>query len=266
MKVNLKHVKKCDQIWEEMTPCEGGRICQKCTKVIVDFRPLSDQEVADIHTFSKEPVCGIYREDQLKIEKPTIRIKKYSKAKMKAIWLGLLGLIYTNDLSAMKTLSEHQKIHLDVNSALRSSNSKLSEQRDSIPKKEKIIIYGKLFDENNEPLIGGTIHVMDTRIGTDSDFDGYYRLDITESLDTTNQITLVYKYVGYNIYEKIFSKGDSLEINVSFEEPVTLDVVSTTIFGVAPAREPEPIKEVKKKSFLRRLKFLFRTREKHNLD
>jgi len=64
-KINLTGLKKCDQLWDEMMPNECGRLCQKCNKTIIDFRKLSDEEMTKIHLFKTEPICGIYRSDQL---------------------------------------------------------------------------------------------------------------------------------------------------------------------------------------------------------
>ena len=242
-----------------MTPCKNGRICQECTKVITDFRPLSDKEVAEIHMFSKEPVCGIYREDQLKIEKPiATRIKKYSKIKAKAIWIGLLGLISISDIKASNNSSNHKIEQAEFDKKFKNSNSNNFLEQDSIPKKEKLIIYGKLKDENGEDLIGGTIHIKNTRVGTISDVYGYYKLDITEALDTIDQITLVYSYTGYNIYEHNFYKSDSLEINVLFSELKISDELNMISFGVFPNKNVEEKKEPEKKPIRSKIKKLFK--------
>lgn len=55
-------------------------------------------------------------------------------------------------------------------------------------------VKGKVVDaENNEPLIGATVSVSGTTLGTVTDIDGNFVLKLTSS-----KATLVFKYLGYN--------------------------------------------------------------------
>ena len=251
MKTNLELIEKCDQIWDEMLPCKSGKFCQQCSKVVIDFRDLSDQEVAETHMFSKERICGIYREDQLEIKKPITKTKRYSKVRMNAIWLGLLGLIYTNDIKA-NILEKTQTIQFDTNTQLNNSNLKPFPIQDSIPIKNRIIIHGLLKYEKDEIIIGGTVLIKDTKVGTISDINGYYQLDITEAMDSLEQITLVYQYTGSKTYEHHFKKGDELEINIKLDESEPSEPLNVIGYGVLKS---ERIKEEPtKKSFFDKIK------------
>lgn len=57
-------------------------------------------------------------------------------------------------------------------------------------------ITGKVMDEQNEPLIGVSVAVKGTKLGTITAMDGSFRLSHTE----TNP-TLVISYVGYHTKE-----------------------------------------------------------------
>ena len=55
-------------------------------------------------------------------------------------------------------------------------------------------VKGKVVDaENNEPLIGATVSVSGTTLGTVTDMDGNFVLKLTSS-----KATLIFKYLGYN--------------------------------------------------------------------
>ncbi|AZQ43593.1 hypothetical protein [Nonlabens ponticola] len=64
-KINLSNLKQCDQVWTDMPKNEMGRLCLKCSNTIVDFRKMTDSEVAETHLFSEQKVCGLYNKEQL---------------------------------------------------------------------------------------------------------------------------------------------------------------------------------------------------------
>ena len=39
-KYNLSYLKSCDQVWEDMPTCEGGRFCAACKNVIQAYESL----------------------------------------------------------------------------------------------------------------------------------------------------------------------------------------------------------------------------------
>gem|GEM_PF-5331937 len=70
----------CTQSWNQMTPSADGRFCQHCTKNVIDFSGMSDQEVVRIISQSNGGLCGHYREDQLNRELVTERLPDHSLA------------------------------------------------------------------------------------------------------------------------------------------------------------------------------------------
>ena len=64
-KHNLSSLKKCDQVWDEMNPVLGGRLCAKCNKKITDFSKMTHSEIAFFMADRNEPVCGFYLPEQL---------------------------------------------------------------------------------------------------------------------------------------------------------------------------------------------------------
>lgn len=70
-KLVMSHLKisvpqPCPQKWDKMTPAQGGRFCNQCDKVIVDFTKMSDDEL--LHYFSKNcntEICGLFSNTQI---------------------------------------------------------------------------------------------------------------------------------------------------------------------------------------------------------
>ena len=80
------------------------------------------------------------------------------------------------------------------------------------------IIEGIVFDEiNNEPLIGATVQVQDSSVGTLTDIDGKYRL---ENL-VPGLYNIVVSYVGYNT--RTFT-----DLYVTNAKPLQIDVAMAT--------------------------------------
>jgi hypothetical protein len=56
----------CHEDWDEMSPREHGAFCKACTKTVVDFTKLSDEEVKNYFFQHREQkTCGRFRNDQL---------------------------------------------------------------------------------------------------------------------------------------------------------------------------------------------------------
>ncbi|MCP3931216.1 MAG: TonB-dependent receptor plug domain-containing protein [Bacteroidetes bacterium] len=83
------------------------------------------------------------------------------------------------------------------------------------------IVKGELTDEtSNSPLIGASIIVKGTSIGTVADYDGSFELKVKQAFP----FTLVFSYIGYMEKEiTITSDGEKLKVKLK-EDVVTLDV------------------------------------------
>jgi hypothetical protein len=61
----------CSEDWNEMSPREQGRFCDKCCKTVLDFSTKSSEEIKNYFLeHMHEKVCGRFRSDQL--NKPII--------------------------------------------------------------------------------------------------------------------------------------------------------------------------------------------------
>jgi hypothetical protein len=56
----------CHEKWNEMSPSEQGAFCNVCSKTVVDFTSLSDEQVQNYFLKQREQrTCGRFRNDQL---------------------------------------------------------------------------------------------------------------------------------------------------------------------------------------------------------
>ncbi len=90
---------------------------------------------------------------------------------------------------------------------------------------------GVITDGNNEPLIGVTVSVKGTALGTISDFDGSYAIEVPGDAGT-----LVFSYVGFATVEAAVTSSTAKMNMVLADEGTTLDEVIVTGFATSVKR------------------------------
>ncbi|MCZ4409120.1 carboxypeptidase-like regulatory domain-containing protein [Cryomorphaceae bacterium 1068] len=232
-KVNLSNLRPCDQHWSDMKRVGEKRLCQKCEKHITDFRKLSSREIALAHAKSETAVCGLYSPDQL--GNGSSRTAKRSLIPI-ASFASLLSL-----LSPSVIQGQSVEIKTPVEQTPEVSGNELKEtEASTVPttsQQDSIIISGKAtyFSDqgDGEPIPFATIMVKGTEIGTTTDFDGNYALDISEVSDSLAEITLVFNYIGTTRQEMLVPNRAMTNVNF---DAVTED--NMVAFSVAVVKAP----------------------------
>jgi len=105
-------------------------------------------------------------------------------------------------------------------STTKSSFNKIFDTADKL--KQTIEISGQITDEEGEELVGATIRVAGTTIGTSTNLDGFYQLNVPRET-----ATLAVTYTGFSD-EQVEIKEQSV-INVQLKQGIALQ--SVTVFG-----------------------------------
>lgn len=87
------------------------------------------------------------------------------------------------------------------------------------------VVKGQVTDKNGEPVIGATVKVKDANIGSVTDFDGNFVVNVQKAG------TLVVSYIGYLTKEVAFTPGQTLSIDIE-EDATALDEVVVVGYGV----------------------------------
>ena len=74
-------------------------------------------------------------------------------------------------------------------------------------------------DEQNEPLIGATVMMKGSSVGTSTDIDGAY------SLQVPSKAVLVFSYVGYNSIEEKLNGRKVINVSMSADAQLMDEVV-----------------------------------------
>ena len=99
-------------------------------------------------------------------------------------------------------------------------------------KESKITVSGNVVDSTGEPIIGGTVRVKGSQVGTATDIDGNYTLN-----NIPSDATLIFSYIGYNPQEIIASDTAALSIVKLIEDTQVLDEVVVVGYGVQKKRD-----------------------------
>lgn len=95
----------------------------------------------------------------------------------------------------------------------------------SIQKDDPITITGRITDENEEPLPGATISVRGTSVGTVTDIDGMFSLEVEEGA------TITVSFIGYITQNISIGSQTNLTIRM-IQDSEALEEVVVTAFGI----------------------------------
>jgi len=87
------------------------------------------------------------------------------------------------------------------------------------------VLKGQVTDKSGEPIIGATVKVKDSNIGTVTDFDGNFEL---KNVPSSGVITV--SYIGYTTKDVSFRAGQTLNVQIA-EDSETLQEVVVVGYG-----------------------------------
>ncbi|NVJ86910.1 MAG: carboxypeptidase-like regulatory domain-containing protein [Algoriphagus sp.] len=191
MKAKIHIPKPCSEKPKNFKPTSSGGFCQHCQKEVVDFRGKNKREILSFLSKNPSKPCGIFSPNQLPIQESPIR-----KVKFQGIWaFGFLGLMGFSLPAFSQSSLPHplEQTPIDDNLNLKTDTHSFFSRT---IKGKAISFY---FNEK-QPLAGATIKIKDYSIGTTADTDGYFELEVPDSI-TDQKITIQLSFVGYKIRE-----------------------------------------------------------------
>ncbi len=158
--------KACSEHWENFTPTANGGFCASCSKVVVDFSTMNDDQI--IHYFSKrrDQTCGRFRSDQLKDY--SLKAPLTINPGWKLLKAGFLCLFIVLVSKPGMAITSNNRMKSEVVRLLVQQNGKRTVEAEYIIKG---IIKS---EEDNEPLPGVTIYLKGSTEGTVSDTNGQF--------------------------------------------------------------------------------------------
>src|SRR4051794_13759597 len=101
----------CHEDWDKMTTAAKGRFCESCSKNVVDFSLMTDNEVLNYFKNNSGKVCGRFANDQL--QRPFI---PPGEQKKKTWWVAMMMpfMLFSKQDSKSKNVIKQNVITLDT--------------------------------------------------------------------------------------------------------------------------------------------------------
>lgn len=216
-----------------MTKVEQGKFCAACSKQVIDFTLMSDQQILNYFSKASEGnTCGRFANDQL--QRPLIPMHHDKKKSWWAAAAMPLLLFFNKTYSQGKPqLKQDTTVHCTKDELIMGKVSRPVLQGEVIPVintdtyPETIQVKGKVTDEQGEPITHAFI-TLDKESNTTSDENGNFELNIP---NRRNFRTILFiSSIGYysqGIPISIERKGAKSK-NVLIIEPILLQAESYT--------------------------------------
>lgn len=199
--------KPCSENWTTMKQNETGKFCLNCSKNVVDFTNLSDQETIKIITQSTTKICGRLNYSQLN----RLMIENQGQIHRSRFYNFFAGLLLIGTTNDTKALDQKNKIemasHIDAQKKSQNNfipNDKIFQTDDTL----KNIFRGTLIGAGtNEPISFASIILKGTKTGVISDINGNFKFTIPDSL-LKARYTFRISYIGYETKDYFIKTKD----------------------------------------------------------
>lgn len=207
MKISIEIPEACGENWEHMTVSQLGKFCQVCKKEVIDFTNTTDAELLQ-KIKSGQKICGRFKQSQLSRDlKPNNSKTNWKQLAVAAGFTSVLAI--AAPANAQKTSTKTEQ--------LEKTSEKNSEEKHSISAKDSIVISGTVTDEEDLPIPGVHIKVLDSKILTQTDFDGNFKIILPEKT-AANNFKLEFTSIGYeNKIINVDAKSKILNIELKME-------------------------------------------------
>lgn len=187
--LNISIPVPCTENWTNFSPSTNGRYCSTCSKTVVDFTQMNDQEVLNYFNAKPSHTCGRLRADQLKIYSTHPVTKSNSaSALMKMGFVGLLLLLLNKPAQAQMNLSS-----ADIEMVQHEASGFTSHES------TVFMISGKVVDDSGAPLPGCSIVLKGTNYGTVTNGDGTFSFPH----ELKEGDILIFSFIGYQSKEYV---------------------------------------------------------------
>ncbi|HZY40182.1 MAG TPA: carboxypeptidase-like regulatory domain-containing protein [Mucilaginibacter sp.] len=199
----------CHQSWQQMETRGNGRHCAHCSKIVVDFSKMTNDEIL-AYLSGTSNVCGRFSQIQLMGINDQLSVREPTKTYRWKRWLiaaslfssGLISKAYAQTMpSAGWTI---QQAPAD------SARIKIAPADSSGIKPMIYHVSGDVIGSDDKlPVVGATVRIKGTAIGAVTDVQGHFQFAVQKL-----KAVLVISYIGY----------ETKEVKVSFEKTSDLNI------------------------------------------
>ena len=215
----------CGEEWLGMCATKGGRLCQKCNKIIFDFSKMNWSDIEKIQHQHNNTLCGMYSNAQLSnwgVEVPRNNLPKI---------ISTVALITSINVS--------------------SGNSQSVAYKDTSPNLAvRGVVTGLSIDGGLDTLAFAHVQLKNTSINTVGNSEGEFKLELPGQMDTLNNPIIVISYTGYANAEILL---EDLTLRDIYINPILEEAAFSTVYAVEKPSIGQKIKWQFKKWFGRKV-------------
>ncbi len=195
--------KPCHENWDKMTPNEQGKQCNKCVKTVFDVTNWSDQKIEKTYQNNGGSLCIHIPEERLpQIHQKTKRNWRYIIiVSFAAFWLFFKNNIVKAQNPSTATVKDKDSTHNIINMVLTGTVMDSLEAQNGVAHATIVVTKGK-------KIIGGGL----------TQSNGKFRLEIKDTLESSDRITLEILHISYETITRSFAPKDSIDTEVYLTE------------------------------------------------
>ncbi len=201
----LKIENPCGEDWAQMKPDAQGRFCSHCSKTVVNFAELTDNQILKIIEREEGRVCGRFHNDQL--NRPMAETKQQNAGgAVQKILAAMLAVSAANYVAAQTPETKTEVVDSvgRVNENKMDFTITMGKPLVKEPLASKNVIEGQVIEyQSKDPIPFATITIKGTKRYTVADKDGRFMLRIPDRLLATHN-TLIISSKDYEILEASF--------------------------------------------------------------
>lgn len=196
-KINITISKSCSEKFNQFKQTTAGGFCNSCKKEVIDFRKMSDKQLAAYFKNKQENTCGYFKTSQLNRDFQIQEFRQPTRFKfLRAAAIAFLSLTSLHNIQAQDQKPKTEIIESSTNNH-ESGKKELQDQ----------LFSGTVVEESG-PLPGANIILKGTTVGTSTNFDGEFIFPKT----LNEGDVLVVSYLGY-VTQEIKIKKEQIRLN-----------------------------------------------------
>jgi hypothetical protein len=188
--IELSIPQPCTQNWDGMSVNETGRFCDSCNKSVIDFTNYSDQQLIEFFKGPKENVCGKLRHDQLG---KSLYLLQYQQSRPFPQFFISAALV----IGLGNSVNAKEKHAPTIINVVQNETKEEKENNETTGDDSTRYFSGQVIDmKTKETVPGATVLLEGATIGTATDINGFFKLDISDQLDK-DTIHVIVSFLGY---------------------------------------------------------------------
>lgn len=213
----------CHEQWSQMIDVSDGRFCHSCQKTVTDFTVMSNQQIIDYLSSSKN-VCGRISSQQFNSVNYQLSYPDLPKANLwKRLMLAVSLLTATQYVSGQTVPVQAGITQFEPSYVL----GKVIKPQEA----KYRTITGKITDEQGEALPG--VNIMADHIKAYSDVNGEFTMQVPIKIKKIR-----FSYIGFDMQEIKISKTEARPIKIALKQSTMM------LGGLGAIKKPSMLQKI----------------------